>query len=58
VTVCKTLAEEQEELRVAWLALWLVILEAFGLIAFARRRGWTVRPWVREAEERRAARER
>ena len=54
----KTFAEEQEELRVALQDLALVILEAWGVIAFGRRRGWTFRPWVTEVEERRAARER
>ena len=54
----RTLAEAQDDLRAAWQDLWLAVLDALGFVAFVRRRGWQVRAWVLEAEERRASRER
>jgi hypothetical protein len=48
----KGLQQECGELREAWLNLAYEVGKALGLIRLAKRRGWKLKPWVQEREER------
>lgn len=49
----RTMQEDFDKLREAWLDFAYAVLKSIGIVALVRRLGWHLKPWVREREARR-----